>query len=789
MIEIKDISGNLLLTASIGEGSKRKFLLMKEDYITLKFSLEEPVHFKPGDYVDDPRFGLFELCDLQKPAYNTSTGGYDYDLRLDAYYWKWKNKIFKYTPETSGQEASWNLTAPLDVQAGIVLRNLKALGYKYNGQDFDFSIDSTVENKAQLMSYDNINILDACFSMAKKWDCECWVKENTIHFGRCEDGDSVDFKIGVNVEEMTRSESQSTYAMRIYAFGSTRNLPAGYRPVDESMVVNGVVQKRLMLPVGTPYIDAYPDMRTEEAIEQVVVFDDIYPRRVGTVTAVSTYEDTTDNEDGTQTTETFYRFTDTGINFSFDYVLEGDEELRIVFQSGKMNGMDFAVKFNPLEQAEKNEDGTWNADAQLWEIVANEDYGRKLPDAHLNPEAGDTYVLYGWDSTKIAELGLLGAAEQELKAEATKYVEKSKTDPNTYNCKIMSDEAYSQDGAHHLYGAGQKVNLVNKAYFQSGRQSRVMGFEFNLDYPFDSPVYTVGETAAYSRIGELESKIESITLNGNPYSQSSLDSIAKKLSGMSGASQETTENIQVTTPSVGYYQKGDVILKGTSWEKIIRNMLFKVQGAELKGKLSTANDVEYGSAKGKITYEAAKNGNGDITEAYYDNDKTKLLVFGAEMNGVRTAVRQLAGVYTANETYQAAVSFAAKGGLAAVTLTDKISVNVRRRWFAGVCASMPTTSAQVRALSASGLYTGKGTYHFTISNYKTFVICIPSGTLQEVSIDGRYQYNFMDLDSAATPHKIKVEGAGGSAAVEYIMHVFSTTTVNTETDKFIFKTN
>ena len=160
-VDIKDISGNILLTTKINDGCKRKFTLMKEDYITLKFSLESPIYFKYGDSVDCD-FGRFEICDLQKPSYNDSTGGYDYELRLDAYYWKWKNKIFKYTPEAAGQEASWNLTAPLDVQAGIVLRNLKALGYTYNGQDFDFSIDSTVENKSLLMSYDNINILDAC---------------------------------------------------------------------------------------------------------------------------------------------------------------------------------------------------------------------------------------------------------------------------------------------------------------------------------------------------------------------------------------------------------------------------------------------------------------------------------------------------------------------------------------------------------------------------------------------------------------------------------------------------
>ena len=518
-IDIKDISGAILLTTLINEGCKRKFTLMKEDYIMLKFSLENPIYFKLGSYVEC-NFGLFEVCDLQKPAFNTNTAGYDYELRLDAYYWKWKNKIFKYTPETTGQEASWNLTAPLDVQAGIVLRNLKALGYTYKGQDFVFSIDSTVENKSQLMSYDNINILDACFEMAKKWDCECWVTENIIHFGRCESGDAVDFEIGKNVQEMSQSESRSTYATRIYAFGSTKNIPSDYRPVDETVVVNGVVQKRLMLPEGTPYIDAYPDMTTEEAVEQVVIFDEVYPRRTGIMSDVTTIEvpDKVENEDGTTTEEKWnaYRFRDTGVNFSEKYILPG-QELRIRFASGLLNGLEFAVKFNPEGKPEKLEDGGWNPEAQLWEIVRNEDYGRPLPGDVLFPQDGDEYVLSGWDSTKITELGLVGAAEQELKEKTEKYAAKSKIDPSTYGCTMMSNDAYREDGVHNFYGIGQKVNLINKAYFENGRQSRVIGFEFNLDYSFDSPVYTVGETTAYSRIGELEEKVESLTLKGQTY--------------------------------------------------------------------------------------------------------------------------------------------------------------------------------------------------------------------------------------------------------------------------------
>ena len=519
-IEIRNSAGTPCYQDVVRKSSKRKFTLMKEDFILLKFSLKSPVFFKLGDWTEDTRFGRFELCDLYKPKYNRKTGAYDYELQLDAYYWKWKNKIFKYTPETAGQEASWNLTAPLDVQVGIVLRNLKALGYAYKGQDFVFSIDSTVENKSQLMSYDNINILDACFEMAKKWDCECWVTENIIHFGRCESGDAVDFEIGKNVQEMSQSESQSTYATRIYAFGSTRNIPADYRPIDETVVVNGVVQRRLMLPEGTPYIDAYPDMTTEEAVEQVVIFDEVYPRRTGIMSDVTTIEvtDKVENEDGTTTEEKWnaYRFRDTGVNFSEKYILPG-QELRIRFASGLLNGLEFAVKFNPEGKPEKLEDGGWNPEAQLWEIVRNEDYGRPLPGDVLFPQDGDEYVLSGWDSTKITELGLVGAAEQELKEKTEKYAAKSKIDPSTYGCTMMSNDAYREDGVHNFYSIGQKVNLINKAYFENGRQSRVIGFEFNLDYSFDSPVYTVGETAAYSRIGELEEKVESLTLKGQTY--------------------------------------------------------------------------------------------------------------------------------------------------------------------------------------------------------------------------------------------------------------------------------
>ncbi|EKJ91759.1 Prophage endopeptidase tail [Bacteroides finegoldii] len=795
-IDIKDISGNLRFSTPINEGSKRKFLLMKEDYITLKFSLANPVYFQLGDGVDND-LGIFELVDLYKPAYNTTTGAYDYELRLDAYYWKWKNKKFFYTPETTGREAGWNLTAPLNVHLNVFLDNLKALGYKFRKEEFTYEIDNTVANTSKLVSYDNANLIDALTQMAETWECEWWITEHVIHFGRCEYSSPVDFKAGdltdtenVNVNSMQRSDSQTTYATRVYAFGSTRNIPDSYRkslifdvkkvngrdiadtarilnidyfpskvtykeyytasrsegsgffkpsytewildtdlsslaksgsykvisdgisinitttlpqigsraflpageyilkatyvykvsgeskevtignqvvslssqqqyeinaridvpntleidknssdlkvrtsvsvPMNDSfdilssfaayikynidlrggasadtsvtflsgsnggqtfeavynpdlltgdnsnvirlpegvtaslgdrytinniikgkvpdnyfskddkeLTLNGVVQKRLMLPEGIPYVDAYrysptgerinigderydnPDnveMPVEEAIEEIVIFEDEYPKYIGSVSSISHEEKEEIDEETKKPTGNkypIYTFKDNGLkNFTKDFLLE---ELHLIFQTGKLAGLDFALTLK-----ESDNTGT------TFEIVRNEDYGRALPDDVLFPQTthmedgkevpADTYVLYGFDPAFISEQ-MMPESEQELLETTKKYVKKSMIDPSTYDCEMDADFIYN-NGNIRTYEVGDKVNLINKAYFPEGRQSRIIGFEWPLDIPYDHPIYTVGETAAYSRIGEIESKLDNLTYKGHSYSGS-----------------------------------------------------------------------------------------------------------------------------------------------------------------------------------------------------------------------------------------------------------------------------
>ena len=166
MVDIKSLSNNeIIYSTEYNEGCQWNKSLMGEDYITLKFSSDVLLSFHLGDYVET-EFGWYELSDLQKPVLNTVTGGYDYALRFDAYYRKWRNKILFYNRQGM-KEASWNLTDTADKHLSVVLSNLEALNYTYRNEAFTFYVDETVEDAAKSIQYDNTNILDALTMIAE----------------------------------------------------------------------------------------------------------------------------------------------------------------------------------------------------------------------------------------------------------------------------------------------------------------------------------------------------------------------------------------------------------------------------------------------------------------------------------------------------------------------------------------------------------------------------------------------------------------------------------------------
>lgn len=573
-IDIKyyDNDGNIQVrcSAPVTQDALVHYELMQSHYCKLSFKLSKPIYFLLGDFIDTP-YGRFELIDLTK-AKDNDTIGYSYEILFDAYYRKFKNKILKYRPNTGSQEATFSLTSTISTHVEVIMKSLAYYAkldksYLYDpkfegeGTDYTYVIDASVDaNAAKLITYSNTSMLDAIANIAQTFGCEWWFEGNILHFGTCENTNAItDFRLNDNIVSMSSSQSQSTYANRVYAFGAARNLPSGYKnDADADITKDGVVEKRLMLPNSAECSDKNKQLlaengfelkngyiqvsglREDQYVEGVTTNDDIYPRNLIKTSKVTSYEkdveDESTPEEGDFIKRTFYRVNSLSIinedgektgdmAFRKSYILSG-KNLHIVFQSGSLNGMDFECEFNPdgVEEILKDDDGNpilkdgkeqINPKSQVFEIVANEDYGRFLPDTTLHPKDGDTFVLYNWDSTKLGD-ALVSAASNELLTDSIKNLKKSIIDPTTYTCTAEANYSFNQ-GRGNLHGVGDRVNLYNKGYDDSYRSSRVIGYEFSLDIPFDGAKYYVGEKPSYSRLNAMESKIEELVYNGQSY--------------------------------------------------------------------------------------------------------------------------------------------------------------------------------------------------------------------------------------------------------------------------------
>ncbi len=536
--------GALLYSTPINTGCRRKVQLMTEDSITVKFSDKNRMVFPVGS-----RIGDFFATEEQQGKYNANTDGYDYELKFSAYYWLWANKLLSYVMSgvtNAPKETSFSLTASIDVHASIILRALNALGCTYNNSPFRVDTDADVSTEAKYIQYGNMSILGGIQAIAEAYECEWWVESNAIHFGKCHAIGEYDFTVGYNVSAITPSNT-SKKGNRLYVFGSDRNLPPNYRDVDGSDVVDAIVTRRLMLPAGTPYLQIADNIPEDQIVEEEVVFDKVYPRTQLIISNINTYTSQTENGKS----QTFYRI-NYGNSFHFlkEYILP-DEELHIVFESGNLNGMDFAVKFNPLGVGEKLDDGSVNPTSQMLEIVVNEDYGRELPDTVLHPNVGDKFILHGWDATKMVALGLIAAAEQELLTEGNKEVEERKKDLNTYTCPMMWDWCKSMADSCDTPKLGSTVNL-HFAAGDAGRKSRIIGFEHDLDIPYSNVTYTCGEKVSVSRLKTLESKVEGLAHDGSKAKiQNSLDFLSKRYSDRTPYKLSSDQGFEV-----GNYQAG-----------------------------------------------------------------------------------------------------------------------------------------------------------------------------------------------------------------------------------------
>lgn len=487
-------TGTEILDAPVTKEAIIKYVLMGDYYIELPFNLLEPTTFARGSYITY-KGRKFEIMSTVRPEFDNKTGGYKYTLKFEAQ----QNHMKRFVCFWLGgdnPEAVFHNTTDLESFAALIVANMnKQLGGE-NWQVGTITVDNPKATK--LVSFNGDKCWDILNTIAETFETEWWTEENgdlvSLCFGKLDFGSPEEFRQGNVVKNIpAKKGDDSSYGTRFYVFGSTRNLTSDYGQAPQGGETNHVSEIRLRLPDGQRYIDAIPGLSGSDIVEQVVFFDDIYPKNTETVTSIETgeiIEGQTDKAYVMYCKDTPFRPSD---------MIKG-ETLGATFTSGSLMGRDFELSINYKPETWKPEDGF----DKKFEIIAQvESSGESqliIPNESLHPEPGDTFVITGVKLPKER----IEEAEKELLKAGESYAAKHSSDTDVYDCE--TNPVYCQENKKN-YDAGQAVRLVDPRFGESGRLSRIQGYEKKL-YNEYIATYTVGDNTAYSRIGNIESEVK-----------------------------------------------------------------------------------------------------------------------------------------------------------------------------------------------------------------------------------------------------------------------------------------
>lgn len=501
-------TGTVIIEAPITREAIIKFVLMGDYYIELPFAWDILINFPRGSYIVYKN-RKFEIMSNVRPEFDNNTGGYKYTLQFQAQ----QNHMKRFVCFWLGgpnPEAVFHNTTDLSSFGALIVANMnKSLGTD-NWQLGTVAVENP--EAAKLVSFNGDKCWDALNTIAETFEVEWWTEENgsmvTLNLGKLEFGTPETFKRGDVVESIpAKKGDDSSYGTRFYVFGSTRNLTSDYGQAEQGGTTNHVSEIRLRLPNGQEYIDAIPELPEQDIVEQVVFFDDIYPKNTETVSSVETID--RDIIEGQ--TDKAYVMVCPDTPFVPSDIIPG-ETLGAHFTSGDLMGWDFELALiddngNNIDPATwKPEDGFNKKFEIIAQVETSGESQQIIPNENLRPRGKDddrgpdTFVLTG---VKLPQQRI-DEAEEELLAAGTSYAAKHSNDTDVYDCD--TNPVYCQNNDKN-YEAGQAVLLVGPQFGENGRLSRIQGYQKKL-YNEYIATYTVGDNTPYSRIRSIESDVK-----------------------------------------------------------------------------------------------------------------------------------------------------------------------------------------------------------------------------------------------------------------------------------------
>lgn len=518
MIDIKDISGKILLSVPITESCEHVEELMQSDHIVLSWNSDKSDILPMGAYIEygGEKYSLLEpYSPIQK-----SEGEFSYQplFKSVVMYWA-KVSFFMYTYSSDdviiGREPDWTLT---DNPANFMSSICKAIKNE-TGETWTYTVDASLSASATL-SFQSVDIYSSLNSIANAFETEWWIDKanKVIHLSKAEHGIAVRLEVGKNITVPTVTVGKEGYYTRFYAFGSTRNIVQDY----EGANVNNLVNKRLTLdPVKYPngYKDIRPDLKQGEIFQKILIFDNVYPSSSLEISDVRVRLMWTIGEDG----EKVQVGTDNEGNPIYDQysiwyfkvpgfvlnntiyskdnpegMLISGKALSVHFESGALQGREFELIYHDKAETVSSADGTSVIlTPGDYEIKFKEEGTYIIPAiTSLIPNNGDEIILF---NIRMPE-EYTGSAYLELESEMNKEISRLSSDLNNYQ---FSSNPISFSENNPDLSIGRKITYVNGGYSFS---TRVIKLVTKIDFKYIQSI-TVGNEKIKGNTQELKEEV------------------------------------------------------------------------------------------------------------------------------------------------------------------------------------------------------------------------------------------------------------------------------------------
>lgn len=512
MIEIRSISGNVLLSVPVLKDAVSHEELMASDYVQLKWDSDKGGILPAGSYIehDGERYSLLE------PYYPTRDNEvtFRYNPQFHSRIIRWQKiivPVYSYNEDgvtIASRELDWTYTG---TPAGLLSMIARAIEEE-TGERWEVSLSEDLPETVTIAAQSS-SVWSLLSELAEQCETEWWANKRAQHvyLSKCSHGAPITLEVGRNIKVPSVTPSSEEYYTRFYAFGSSRNVTQ-----MDSAVQGSIINKRLALDPAK-YPGGYKDIRGHfeggryvsdllpgEVLVKSLYFDNIYPSSKLTISEVRKrmrYR-TDDNGDfvriGGTDEEPVYEqyaiwyFQVPGFEFKEEMIIE-NLELSVAFKSGELRGREFPLTYHAKDAkvADKADvDKEFAVKAGEYEITFDETDYLIIPGTdYIIPHEGDEIVLFNIEMPEEYK----ESAYVELEEALDKEIDRLTKDNNAYEFESNPVSFYNDDTDVAL---GQNVSFINGG---STLSTRVMMVEKHLDYSFEQKIRVGNEIVKGSR--------------------------------------------------------------------------------------------------------------------------------------------------------------------------------------------------------------------------------------------------------------------------------------------------